>query len=256
MFALYTDYGVGGPYVGQLHARLSGAAPGVPIIDLFHDLPPFDIRAAAYLLPAYTDRLPRDAVCLCVVDPGVGSARDAVMVRTRDRWYVGPDNGLFVVLARRDPKAVSYRLTWRPSSLSASFHGRDLFAPCAVRLLHGERPDSEPAPLTVPPGEWPDDLSKVLYIDRFGNAITGLRASMLARDALLTINGHRLQRARVFADVATGEAFWYENANGLVELAVNRGRADERLAIAHGMNVCVLTGAEQHGHVVGGGRHA
>jgi S-adenosylmethionine hydrolase len=78
---------------------------------------------------------------------------------------------------------------------------------------------------------WPDDLYEVIYIDHFGNAMTGIRASVLSKDRVLKVNGQSLKFARTFADVKVGQAFWYENANGLVELAVNQGRADALLGI-------------------------
>ena len=78
---------------------------------------------------------------------------------------------------------------------------------------------------------WPDDLYEVIYIDHFGNAMTGIRASVLSKDRVLKVNGQSLKFARTFADVKVGQAFWYENANGLIEIAVNQGRADALLGI-------------------------
>src|SRR5205085_2477038 len=134
MIVLFTDYGVGDPYVGQLHAVLAREAPGIPVVDLFHGVPSFDVRAGAYLLPAYVREFPEDSVFLCVVDPGVGGERKPAMVRADGRWYVGPDNGLLSILAARAGSVESYAIAWRPPGLSASFHGRDLFAPVAARL--------------------------------------------------------------------------------------------------------------------------
>ncbi len=175
MIVLFTDFGLADPYVGQLHAVLAHAAPGVPVIDLFHAVPSYDVRAGAYLLAAYACAIAPGAVFVCVVDPGVGSARLPVMARIDGSWYVGPDNGVLAVLARRAQRVESYAIRWRPERLSDSFHGRDLFAPVAARLAGGEQPAAEPAPLTLP--DWPADLAQVIYIDHYGNAITGTRAS-------------------------------------------------------------------------------
>lgn len=234
MIALFTDYGLQDPYVGQLHAVLAQQAPGVPVIDLFHAVPNYDIRAAAYLLPAYAAIFPPETIFVCVIDPGVGGARRAVMVRADTRWYVGPDNGLFHILARRARAADCHEILWRPTQLSASFHGRDLFAPAAAMLTRGETPLSEPAVLTPPPGEWPEDLAQIVFIDHFGNAITGMRGSQLGHDKKIRAGGAALHYARTFSDVRPGVAFWHGNANGLVEIAANRGNAAQTLGLRPG----------------------
>ena len=239
MIILFTDFGMGGPYVGQMHAVLAQQAPAVPVIDLFHDVPRHDIRAAAYLLPAYTQGTPPGTIHVCVVDPGVGGARRALIVKADHRWYVGPDNGLFHMLARRARALECREILWRPASLSASFHGRDLFAPVAAQLVRGLMPDSVPAALTPPVPDWPEDLPQVLYIDHFGNAITGLRADRLGRDVRLRIGGTGLAYARTYSEVRAGQGFWYENANGLVEIAANQARASDQYGIAVGDSVGV-----------------
>ena len=239
MIVLFTDFGMGGPYVGQVHAVLAQQAPAVPVIDLFHDVPRHDIRAAAYLLPAYTQGSPPGTIHVCVVDPGVGGTRRALIVKADHRWYVGPDNGLFHILARRARALECREILWRPASLSASFHGRDLFAPVAAQLVRGLMPDSVPATLTPPVPDWPEDLPQVLYIDHFGNAITGLRADRLGRDVRLRIGGTDLAYARTYSEVRAGQGFWYENANGLVEIAANQARASDQYGIAVGDSVGV-----------------
>ncbi len=239
MIALFTDFGPGGPYVGQLHAVLAQQAPGTAVIDLFHDVPRFDIRAAAYLLPAYTLGFPPGTVHVCVVDPGVGSERRALIVKADHRWYVGPDNGLFHVLARRARELVCHEIRWRPAQLSASFHARDLFAPVASQLVHGLMPDSVPTALTPPVPDWPEDLAQVLYIDYFGNAVTGLRAKHLGRDVKLRIGETDFAYARTYSEVRVGQGFWTENANGLAEIALNQARASDQLGIAVGDSVGV-----------------
>ncbi len=143
MIVLFTDFGLEGPYVGQIKAVLHREAPGVPVVDLFHDAPAHAPELAAYLLAAYVGEFPEDAVFLCVVDPGVGSGRRPVMVRADDRWYVGPDNGLLAIIARRARSPGWWDITIRPQRLSATFHGRDLFAPAAARLARGERPPGD-----------------------------------------------------------------------------------------------------------------
>jgi S-adenosylmethionine hydrolase len=238
---LFSDFGAAGPYVGQMRAVLARQAPGVPVIELMADAPARDPRASAYLLAAYCREFPSGSVFLAVVDPGVGGGRDALALEISGRWFVGPDNGLLALVARRAEAARWWRITWRPEALSASFHGRDLFAPVAARLALGESPPGEPLDGFRPVGgDWPDDLPEIVYLDHFGNAMTGLRAATLSADDRLGIGGRELRRARVFSDVPEGAAFWYENANGLAEVAVNGGRAAAELGLEIGMKVKVI----------------
>jgi S-adenosylmethionine hydrolase len=234
MIVLFTDFGLEGPYTGQVQAVLQQQAPGMPVIKLFADLPPFAIQGAASLLPAYAAAFPPATVFLCVVDPGVGGARSGVVVQADGRWYVGPNEGLFAMLARQSDKVECWQLT-ASDGVSASFHGRDVFAPVAARLARGgDVPGVSVSKSCLEQAHWPDDLFQVVYIDRFGNALTGVRASAVAEVVLLEVNGQPVKRARTFSDVSPGEAFWYENANGLVEFAVNRGRADAVLGLKTG----------------------
>jgi S-adenosyl-L-methionine hydrolase (adenosine-forming) len=238
MIVLFTDFGLDGPYTGQMKAVLHWMAPGIPVIDLFADAPVGDPKPSAYLLAAYAEWFPVGTVFLCVVDPGVGGTRPAIIVEADGRWYVGPGNGLFELVQRRAGTARSWDIDWKPDRLSASFHGRDLFAPVAATLARGEPPlgrlqnnggDRRP--------DWPDELCEIVYVDHFGNAMTGLRAAMLPPNARLVTAGCVLERATTFSDRPLGTAFWYENANGLAEIAVNRGRADHELGLAIGVPV-------------------
>ncbi|HVH78175.1 MAG TPA: SAM-dependent chlorinase/fluorinase, partial [Stellaceae bacterium] len=185
MIVLFTDFGLAGPYTGQVTAVLHQTAPNVPIISLFADAPSERPKPSAYLLAAYGTWFPTGTVLLCVVDPGVGSARRAVVVEAEGRIYVGPDNGLFDIVMRRAPDARLWEIIWHPGPLSPSFHGRDLFAPVAARLAIGE-PIAElaqPVPDQSATRGWPDDLAEIVYIDHYGNAMTGLRGALLPPDA-------------------------------------------------------------------------
>lgn len=238
MIVLVTDFGIEGPYVGQVKTVLYQQAPDVPVIDLFSDLPSFDIQATAYLLAAYVNEFPVDTIFLCVVDPGVGSDRRVALVQADGRWYVGPDNGLFNVIAQRAKSIKWWDIIWRPMKLSASFHGRDLFAPVVAGLVQGKMPEVElQDPLVRIEHDWPVELDKVIYIDHFGNVITGIRASSASKDAVLEVAGHHLTFARTFSNVSEGKRLWYENSNGLVEVAVNQGHAATELGIVVGDEV-------------------
>lgn len=231
---LFTDFGPD-LYVGQMKAALLREAPAVPVIDLVHDAPPFDPRAGAHLLSACLGRFPAGSVFLAVVDPGVGTARGAVVLECDGRFLVGPDNGLLSVCAARSGSPRWWSLTWRPGELSASFHGRDLFAPIAAAIAAGRWPESRLSPLgrvTVDFGA--DDLHAIIYVDRYGNACTGIRAAGLPRDTVLNAAGRRLVHAPVFGAVAPGQPFWYENSLGLVEVAANRLHASNLLGLRVG----------------------
>jgi S-adenosylmethionine hydrolase len=233
---LCTDFGLEGPYTGQVKAVLARAAPAVPVVDLFADLPPFRPQAVAYLLAAYGEVFLPGDVIVTVVDPGVGGARAALATEADGRWYVGPDNGVFELVLRRAQAARCWRIDWRPPELSATFHGRDLFAPVAAALAQGEAPPGQQAPPTRHP-DWPDDLAEIVYVDRYGNAMTGMRAAVLPADTELEVAGVRIARARTFGDVPRGGLLWYANANGLAEIAAHGASAAAILQLAPGTPV-------------------
>jgi len=240
MIMLFTDFGWAGPYVGEIKAVLAARAPGILVIDLMHDAPAFEPRLAAYLLAAVVRTLPAEAVILGVIDPEVGSpSRRPVVVQSGARYFVGPDNGLFQIAARAAP-ASWWEITWRPERLSRSFHGRDLFAPVAAILAEGGAvPGTSFAGTQAVGADWPADHDQIVYIDGFGNAMTGLRAESVPADAILVVTGKQLARAGTFSDVATATPFWYVNSAGLIEIAVNRGRADHALGLVVGTPVTV-----------------
>ncbi len=241
MIFLFTDFGLEGPYLGQVKAVLHQEAPGVPVVDLMADAPAHDPHSAAYLLAAMVPPRSKGDVFLAVVDPGVGSDRAALVVEADGRWFIGPDNGLLAVVAKQAELAEISQTEWRPKRLSNSFHGRDLFAPIAAHLAKGEAPPGPLKPRTSITGaNWAADLPRIIYVDRFGNAMTGLRAKNIPDKAGIKVGNRDLPRARTFSEVAPGEAFWYENANGLAEVAVNQGRADDELQIGVGHPVAVM----------------
>jgi len=236
MIALFTDFGAAGPYVGQMKAAIYRELPQATLIDLMADAPVHNPRAAAYLLAALVEAFPVGTTFLAVVDPGVGDvARLPAVMSCDGRWFVGPHNGLFNMVALFGRAVRWWDIDWRPPRLSASFHGRDLFAPVAVRVARGEAPPGSEQPVAERvDSSWPQDLAEVVYIDHFGNAMTGLRAAEVDIVCSLQHNGVQISHARTFSAVAPGQAFWYENANGLVEIAVNQGRADRALGMTIG----------------------
>lgn len=247
VIATFTDFGLEGPYLGQMKAVIAAQASATPVIDLFVDAPAFDPFASAYLLAAYATTFPADAAFLCVVDPGVGGARDPVCARIDGRWFVGPDNGLLALCVRRATAVEAWRIDpdRTPGArlpLSTSFHGRDLFAPAAAALAVGAPPPGDPIdPARLDRADWPDDAARVVYVDRYGNAMTGLRADAVSRRLTLIVGQRRTSYRRTFADAPPGGPFWYENANGLIEIAWPSRSAAEALDIKIGAPVRMVT---------------
>jgi S-adenosylmethionine hydrolase len=222
VIVLFTDFGSRDPYVGQIKSRLAEHAPLHPVVDLLHDVPDFDAQAGAHLLAAFAGTFPPGTVFLAVVDPGVGTARDAVVVLAGGRWIVGPDNGLLSVMAARSEEVKIWRIDWCPDALSPTFHGRDLFAVIAAEIARGEFPADKLAPLEklgveFDAGDWPC----VIFIDHYGNAWTGI--CNVPSNARVTASGKTFRHSESFGFVERGEGFWFMNSVGLLELAVNRG---------------------------------
>jgi len=250
MIVLFTDFGLSGPYVGQMKAVLAGLAADHTVIDLQHDAPSCAPKAASYLLASLIEKVPADCIFLCVVDPGVGGQREPGVLKAGDQWFVGPDNGLFEMTIRQSiARGMDVRwwdIIWRPDAPSASFHGRDIFAPVAARIAMGQGPliggtdvFLEREISAVRHESWPDDLLEVIYIDVFGNAMTGISTRSLDRASTVTVNGQHLRFCKTFSGISEGACFWYENSCGLVELAVNKGRAAEHLELALGTAVSI-----------------
>ena len=235
MLVLFTDYGWHDPYVGQVKAVLAGQAPGVPVIDLLHAVPDFNPHAGAHLLAALCRDLPSGAVVLAVVDPGVGGPREAVVVEADGRFHVGPDNGLLSVLAGRAQRSRTWRIAWRPENLSDSFHGRDLFAPIAARIASGAFPSDKLAPVDALQVQFDTaELPRILYIDHYGNAWSGIRGGLAEAGSNIEVKGNVVPWRRVFVEAGKGEVFWHVNSAGLIEIAANRASAADKLGLKVG----------------------
>lgn len=236
MIYLYTDFRYDGPYVGQMKAVLSRLAPDVPVIDIMHDAPLCDPKRAAYLLAAVAQESQFGDIWLCVVDPGVGGDRRPAVLDCGGVCFVGPDNGLFELIFRRIEGASLREIIWRPEIMSATFHGRDLFAPVTAWMATGV--DVETVPVSKlekrPGANWPDNLPEVIYIDAYGNVVTGIGGSALSDNQSIIMGGRILNYARKFSDVPKGDVFWHRNSMGLIEISANCGRADELLDLPVG----------------------
>jgi hypothetical protein len=238
LIASFTDFGPTGPYQGQMAAVLASQAPNVPYITLMSDAPMFDAQASGILLASLCQEMPDNTLFLAVVDPGVGGSRRPLMIRTERSLFVGPDNGLLVPVVQRSDCCEIEVIRWRPERLSETFHGRDLFAPVAASLATGQAVEGSPLkPQEMVGFDSAYTGERIIYIDRYGNAVTGIGAKAIDEGEVLKIGGTALHYARTFDEVAVGQGFWYRNSMGLIEFAVNRGSAAELLDLEMGMAV-------------------
>jgi S-adenosyl-L-methionine hydrolase (adenosine-forming) len=240
MIFLFTDYGLEGPYIGQVETVLYQMAPEVNIINLMADAPRNNPKASAYLLASLIHQIPIGSVLFCVVDPGVGSNKDKpTAIKIDGRWFVGPDNGIFDIVAKQAKEILAWHITWKPEFLSNSFHGRDLYAPVCAMLENKEQIPGDRVGWTDK-HQWLDDLNEVIYIDHFGNCMTGINAQNVSKKSILKVNNQEIAIADTFSDVSIGRIFWYENSNGLVEIAVNQQSVSKVLGLTIGSAVIIF----------------
>lgn len=251
IITLLTDFGERDGYVGTMKGVILGTAPHVTLVDLSHDIPPQDIRSAAYVLWCSYRFFPPDTIHLVVVDPGVGTERRPIAVRTARGFFVAPDNGVlgYVLEEERGWQAVhlTERRFWRPA-VSMTFHGRDIFAPAAAHLaagvpLHQLGPAiTNPVQMPFPPVRRLDEArcqACLVYIDRFGNCVTSLPADYLLAGrqaaswgpALSAMLGDHLIRGLypTYAAVPPQQPLLLVGSSGLVEIAVREGNAAQYL---------------------------
>ena len=231
---------------------MASRAPEAALIDLAHDLPPGDVQHAAYQLYAAAPYLQAGGVVLAVVDPGVGGGRRALAVRGQKLWYVAPDNGLLSLVFELDPPTLAWELdpeAYSQGPISATFHGRDVFAPAAALLAagfpaSGLGEEVDPASLVRSgPGISYSTAGEVLTFDRFGNAITNLKPQEVPE--AIHVVGRHLPFVRTFSDVPPGEALAYLGSAGLVEIAVNGGSIQEDLRLLPGAAVSLQLAEEE-----------
>lgn len=256
---LTTDFGAGSAYVGSLRGALYSAWRDVTPVDVTHDIRPFALLEAVLVLRAAVPSFPDGTVHLAVVDPGVGGTRRPLLVAAPagggEQLAVGPDNGVLLPFLVPGARVFEIASAEAPGALSATFHGRDLFAPVAARLAAGRAPESFGVPVTDPVRlDWPEPESVdggwrgvILHVDRFGNAITnlpGVLAGSAPNKLRVSIGGagtgKSLPIVRTYADAAPGEAVALVGSSGLIEVAVVEGSAAGRLGLAVGHAVGLL----------------
>jgi S-adenosylmethionine hydrolase len=256
LITFLTDFGLADDFVGTCHGVMKRIAPDVEVVDVTHGIAPQSVLQGALVLANTVPYLP-EGVHLAVVDPGVGSARRALALRVDERVFVGPDNGLLIPAAEKvGGIAAAHEITNRDYALepvSATFHGRDIFAPAAAHVAKGLDiaelgPAVEPGSLVRLELPKPDISERriratCLYIDRFGNMQLNLNHADLERCGLepgdqveVEYAGDRYyaEVARTFADARGGEIILYVDAYENVALAISGGNAAETFQVAAG----------------------
>jgi S-adenosylmethionine hydrolase len=245
--SLLTDFGLDDPYVGQMKAVLLARSANARIVDLAHGVPPQDVRVAAFFLERSARHFPPGTVHVCVVDPGVGSARRLLVARDAGQAFLAPDNGLL-------PAALSSHATWRELDVerfalpgaSRTFHGRDVLAPAAAALAEGTAPEDAGRELAPPPVRLPAVArrtepgrveARVLFADRYGNLVLDLGPEALEGPLSAwraEAGGRALPFAGTYAEVRSGELCALVDSFGAIELAARDGSAAEALDLCAG----------------------
>ena len=241
IITLLTDFGTSDGYVAEMKGVLLSRVPDATLVDVTHEIPAQDVESARLTLARVWRRFPAGTVHLAVVDPGVGSQRRAIAVASDGRFLVGPDNGLLSPsLLMIGARVVELPV---PQVASATFHGRDVFAPAAAELAAGtpleELGSTAGDPIvrrTPEPHRLGDGrvMGEVITVDRFGNAITNLVGR---RGGMIEIDGMELAVRRTYADVEAGTPLALVGSTGLIEVAVREGSAALKLGIRRGTTV-------------------
>jgi hypothetical protein len=267
IITLTTDFGQQDGYVGAMQGVILSICPSATLVTITHEIPPHDIRAAAFVLYQAFSYYPVHTIHCVVVDPGVGSHRRAIAVRTSHGVFVGPDNGVFSLVLAAQPVNVLEAVTltnpdYQLPSLSATFHGRDIFAPAAAHLAQGvllnqlgpraihlvrletsfksQNPAQESLPETHPQvkSKTCHLESRVLHIDHFGNLILDLTGRDIADSNQVTFTvGHQLIKSlsATFADVEEGQLLVYTGSSrDHIEIAIRNGNAAQHLGLKVG----------------------
>ena len=248
IIALFTDFGVRDAYVAQMKGVILGINADVAVIDLNHEVAAFDVRQAAYLLEASSRYLPAGSIVVTVVDPGVGTARRPLLCGTQsDRWFVGPDNGVFTHVLAEQGFREAYVLTeaaYFAPRVSSTFHGRDIFGPVAAYLASGVPANhfgprvETPITFPVSPPRAVDHaaVGEIVHIDHFGNIVTNVTLDLLGglqigQQLLVTINERRwtVPFCSTYGMQSEGRLMALVSSNDTLEIALTQGNASAQV---------------------------
>jgi S-adenosyl-L-methionine hydrolase (adenosine-forming) len=257
LVTLTTDFGAGSFYVAAMKGVLLSGAPEARLIDLSHTIPPQDLRFTAFFLARCLPYFPTGSIHVVVVDPGVGTDRSILHIEAEGRHLIAPDNGCWCLAVeqwtdRPQVRRLTESTLWQPT-VSATFHGRDIFAPVAVYLARGGAPEALGSPVTgwirlaLPaPTLGPDRLTgEVVFVDPFGNLLTNIPGeaflAMTARDGRVRIGGTEVARVvRTYGEAEPGAVVALVSSSGCLEVAVTQGNAARTLAAGIGTAVEVV----------------
>ncbi|MGD6807283.1 MAG: SAM hydrolase/SAM-dependent halogenase family protein [Candidatus Bathyarchaeia archaeon] len=252
MITLTTDFGLKDPYVAEMKGVILGINPDAKVVDVSHSVDKFDVRMATFMLASAAPYFPDGTVHLAVVDPGVGTARRAIVVQTKRGFFVGPDNGVLMLAAQAQTIEHIYELTnskYMLPEVSGTFHGRDIFAPAAAYIDKGVNPEvfgPEIADPIIPKFTHVEQQNgvlhgEVLHIDGFGNVITNLTRNMLPQTSLLKVVIHslsfQLALAKAYGQSKPLEVTALIGSHGFLELALNQGSFADKYQINIGCQV-------------------
>lgn len=240
VIALLTDFGTRDYYVGAMKGVILAIDQRAVVVDITHDIPPQDVRAAAFVLRACYRDFPTGTIFLCVVDPGVGTDRRGMIAAAGGYHFVGPDNGLFSFILSAD--ATVYEITndlYFRTPVSPTFHGRDIFAPVAAHLSLGVSPEKFGPTIDLPVIISSATVSRtaggrleasVIYIDRFGNIVTNISAADAVQPIEIEMGGAVIRNRReTYAGAPTDEPFMIIGSAGLLEISIDSGSAADKL---------------------------
>ena len=262
--AIITDFGIEDPYVGIMKGIISDISPDAPLIDITNQVPPGDIQRGAFILWQASQDFPKGTVFLCVVDPSVGTERKAVFLQTRDHIFVGPDNGLFSYLLYGS-KFKCWELSnpnYQQKSSSATFHGRDVFAPAAAFAAKSISGDQFGSQVRVP-NRLPKPIltfnesslaGEILSWDHFGNLFTSLGLFKYQNESLrlvswidegvlsinniskirIRVNEKELPLVQTFSSIDPGSCAGLVGSSGLIEIVANQTSAKDLLGLEKG----------------------
>lgn len=256
IITLTTDFGLQDYYVSAMKAVMLGIAPDARFVDISHEIPSQDIMAGSWVLKNSAMLFPPDTVHVVVVDPGVGTDRDAIALRIEDQYFVGPDNGIFSILTeQKNYKAIrlANKKFWGDKA-SNTFHGRDIFAPVAAHLSNGVNFDELGEPVDeLVTYRWAEPIADkdglqgwVIHIDKFGNLITNLSASMIEsvigdKSVKIYVGNTILDEiVTTFGSVLEGEPAAFIGSSGMLEIGINKGDAREMLGVQKGAQISLV----------------